>query len=134
MKQKTLDLLGVEGVMICSLFITTITLIAVCILAVKACAERLLPETPQHVNECGEPVYVRVDRVTGYSPTVSQTDSTPTITATNRQVRVGIVAISRDLEGKFPMNSSLEFIIDGKRYLVQVEDRMNKRKRIYGND
>ncbi len=97
-------------------------------LSLKAHAEKPLPETPHYVNDGGEPVYERVT-ATGYSPTVGQTDSTPFITATNKRVRLGIVAVSRDLEGKFPMNSSMEFWIDGKKYLVIVKDRMNKSKR-----
>ncbi len=129
MRQEILGYIGKEGVVICSLFAIVMNILAIIILTAKAYAERMLPETPLHINECGEPVYTKVDRVTGYSPTVGQTDSTPTITATNRQVRVGIVAISGNLEEIFPMNSSLEFWIEGKKYLVQVEDRMNKRKR-----
>ncbi len=35
--------------------------------------------------------------VTAYSPRMRETDSTPFITATNRPVRQGIVAVSRDL-------------------------------------
>ncbi|MDI6781847.1 MAG: hypothetical protein QME49_07085 [bacterium] len=95
-------------------------------MVVKACAERQLPEFPIYVSDEGEPVYDRCD-VTGYSPTVAQCDSDPLITATNKRVRIGIVAISRDLEGDFPMNSSMSFWIDGKKYMVSVEDRMNKR-------
>lgn len=35
--------------------------------------------------------------VTAYSPRESETDDTPTITASNNPVRLGIVAVSRDL-------------------------------------
>ncbi|WP_051694435.1 3D domain-containing protein [Desulfohalovibrio reitneri] len=35
--------------------------------------------------------------VTAYSPREQETDSTPTLTATNNKVRHGIVAVSRDL-------------------------------------
>lgn len=122
-KERIVNMLGKEGVMICGGFIFILTILATVFLSMKACEGQLLPETPQHVNECGEPVYHRVSRVTAYSPT----DSTPLITATNKGVRFGIVAISGDLKGKFPMNSSLAFWIDGKKYVVQVEDRMNKR-------
>lgn len=39
----------------------------------------------------------RVLTVTAYSPRIRETDDSPTITATNRPVRHGIVAVSRDL-------------------------------------
>lgn len=39
----------------------------------------------------------KVVTVTAYSPRESETDSTPFITASNGQVRPGIVAVSRDL-------------------------------------
>ncbi len=128
MKQKMIELLGADGVLICSVFVFILGCIAICILSLKAYAENLLPETPHYVNDGGEPVYERVT-ATGYSPTVTQTDSTPFITATNKRVRFGIVAVSENLKRKFPMNSSMEFWIEGKKYLVQVEDKMNKRKR-----
>ncbi len=128
MKQKMVELIGVDGVIICSLFVVILGSIAICLLSLKAYAEKPLPETPHYTNDEGEPVYERVT-ATGYSPTVGQTNSTPFITATNKRVRLGIVAVSEDLKRKFPMNSSMAFWIDGKKYIVQVEDRMNKRKR-----
>ncbi len=128
MKRKIYDTLGAECVLIYTIFLSMAVAITIIILSLKADAETLRPEVPQYVNECGEPVYRRV-KVTGYSPTVGQTDSTPTITATNKRVRLGIVAVSRDLEGDFPMNSSMEFWIDGKKYLVVVEDKMGKLKK-----
>lgn len=39
----------------------------------------------------------RVCTISAYSPTVGQTDDTPFITANNKRVRDGIVAVSRDL-------------------------------------
>ncbi|WP_174405306.1 3D domain-containing protein [Desulfovibrio subterraneus] len=39
----------------------------------------------------------KIVRVTAYSPRLEETDETPLITASNRKVRHGIVAVSRDL-------------------------------------
>lgn len=59
---------------------------------------------------------------TAYTATISQTDSTPTITASNQRVRQGIVA-----------NNCLPFgtKIKVNHRVFEVQDRMNKR---YGCD
>lgn len=69
----------------------------------------------------------RMLTVTAYSPAVGQTDSTPFITASNRRVRDGIIAVSRDLYSK-----GWEF---GRHVYVKgmgvftIEDLMHSRKR-----
>ncbi len=69
----------------------------------------------------------RLLMVTAYSPCVSQTDSTPFITASNQRVRKGIVAVSRDL-----FRNGWEF---GRKVYVKdygvytIEDLMHRRKR-----
>jgi len=73
--------------------------------------------------------YVSIEEivtVTAYEPKVSQTDDTPLITASNQTVRVGICAVSRDIEKRY----SLEF--GDKIHLEDIgtfefSDRMNRR-------
>jgi len=64
--------------------------------------------------------------VTAYNPVVAQTDSTPTITASNKRVRPGIVALSRDLEKEFGFKFGDTVVIEDHGSFV-FEDRMNKR-------
>jgi len=64
--------------------------------------------------------------VTAYNPVASQTDSTPQITASNKHVRPGIVALSRDLEYEFCFKFGDTVVIEGIGCFV-FEDRMNKR-------
>jgi 3D (Asp-Asp-Asp) domain-containing protein len=47
--------------------------------------------------------------VTGYSSTPDQTDSTPFVTASNRRVRPGIVALSRDLLREYTPGAPFSF-------------------------
>lgn len=68
---------------------------------------------------------IKVD-VTAYSPTVGQTDSTPFITASNKYVSEGYIAISRDLE-KYLSFGDKVFIKDIG--IFEVQDRMNRRWR-----
>jgi 3D (Asp-Asp-Asp) domain-containing protein len=63
---------------------------------------------------------------TAYNPVPSQTSETPTITASNKKVREGMIALSRDLEEKY------NFVFGDEVYLLGLgkfvfEDRMNKR-------
>jgi len=44
---------------------------------------------------------------TAYNSTPGQTDSTPFITATGTRVRLGVVALSRDLLGRFPYGTRI---------------------------
>jgi 3D (Asp-Asp-Asp) domain-containing protein len=64
--------------------------------------------------------------VTAYNPTVTQTDSTPQITASNKRVKPGIVGLSRDLEEEFGFQFGDTVVIEGIGRFV-FEDRMNKR-------
>lgn len=64
--------------------------------------------------------------VTAYNPIVTQTDSTPQITASNKRVNPGIVALSRDLEEEFGFQFGDTVVIEGHGSFV-FEDRMNKR-------
>lgn len=79
--------------------------------------------------------------ITAYNPLPEQTDDTPDITATGRRVREGYVAVSRDLEDRFPMGSTARLLVvceitaagdcaedDGRLFEVEVQDRMHRRK------
>jgi len=64
--------------------------------------------------------------VTAYTASVEETDDTPFITASNQQVRVGICALSRDIEKDFGLKFGDEIIIEGLGKF-EFQDRMNKR-------
>ena len=71
---------------------------------------------------------------TAYNSTRGQTDSTPFITATGTRVRSGVVALSRDLLGRFPYGTRLTIEDLSGRYsgylrgrVFVVEDTMNVR-------
>lgn len=71
---------------------------------------------------------------TAYNSTPGQTDSTPFITATGTRVRSGVVALSRDLLGRFPYGTRLSIEDLSGRYsgylrgrVFVVEDTMNVR-------
>lgn len=57
----------------------------------------VVPGTPS-VGPVANPVFTV--KATGYNSHVSQTDSTPDITATGTKTRFGIIAVSRDLLGE----------------------------------
>ena len=80
---------------------------------------------------CAEPISViRVHvTLTAYSARKCETDSTPTITASGKKVRPGIVALSRDLETLFGFKFGDKVILEGHGPLV-FEDRMHKRKKL----
>jgi 3D (Asp-Asp-Asp) domain-containing protein len=44
---------------------------------------------------------------TGYNSSVSQTDSTPRVTATGARTRFGVIALSRDMLGSIPYGSQV---------------------------
>ena len=67
-------------------------------------------------------------RVTAYNPVGSQTDSSPLITASNKRVRIGMVALSRDLEREFGFRFGDTVYLYGIGRFV-FEDRMHRRKR-----
>jgi len=75
-----------------------------------------------------EPIKVHVT-LTAYSARKCETDSTPTITASGKKVRPGIVALSRDLEALFDFKFGDNVILEGHKTLT-FEDRMHKRKKL----
>ena len=70
-------------------------------------------------------------KLTAYNAEESQTDSTPNITASNRKIRKGWCALSRDIEKTLSLKFG-DFIIvsiDGRYYgKYEFQDRMHKRK------
>lgn len=66
--------------------------------------------------------------VTAYTPSVEECDSTPTITASNKKVQVGYIALSRDLEKRFNFKFGDKLFLIGQGYL-EFQDRMHYRKR-----
>lgn len=63
--------------------------------------------------------YIKTAIITGYSSTEDQTDSTPFLTASQKQVKKGIIACPREI----PFGTKVE--IEGKTYIC--EDRMSKK-------
>lgn len=64
--------------------------------------------------------------VTAYSPTVRECDSTPYITAFNKRVKSGTIAVSRDLERVHGWKKGNMVHLEGIG-TFEVWDRMNKR-------
>jgi 3D (Asp-Asp-Asp) domain-containing protein len=67
-------------------------------------------------------------KVTAYNPVPSQTDSSPFITASNKRVSGGMIALSRDLEREFGFRFGDTVYLYGLGRFV-FEDRMHRRKR-----
>ena len=84
--------------------------------------------------------------MTAYNPLVEQTDSTPFEAASGKTVREGYVAVSKDLESRFPLGSFIEIVIVceinqkgdclnseseqvGDIFRLKIEDRMHPRKK-----
>jgi len=67
-------------------------------------------------------------KITAYSARVQETDSTPNITASNKRVRVGYVALSRDLERDFNLRFGDKIHIH-KIGTFEFQDRMHRRKK-----
>ena len=67
-------------------------------------------------------------KVTAYNPVRAQTDSSPLITASNKHVRIGMVALSRDLEREFGFTFGDTVYLYGFGRFV-FEDRMHRKKR-----
>lgn len=86
------------------------------------------------LQECfGAPVELSQVRtlpvtLTAYSSTEDQTDDTPYITASNKPVRNGIIAVSHDLMTEWGLNFGQRVLIPGHG-LYEVQDRMNRRWR-----
>lgn len=73
--------------------------------------------------------YIRIPvSVTAYTATPSQCDSTPHITASNIRVRLGIVALSRDLERQFDLKFGDKLVLEGLG-VFEFQDRMHSRWR-----
>ncbi|MBG97709.1 hypothetical protein CL659_01130 [bacterium] len=84
--------------------------------------------------------------MTAYNPLPEQTDSTPFEAASGKIVREGYVAVSKDLESRFPLGSFIEIVIvceinqegdclgsesqeKGDFFRLKIEDRMHPRKK-----
>ena len=69
-------------------------------------------------------------KVTAYTASVDECDDTPNITASNKRVKVGYIALSRDIEKDFGyiFGDEIEIERRGKKYIFIFEDRMHKRK------
>jgi 3D (Asp-Asp-Asp) domain-containing protein len=64
--------------------------------------------------------------LTAYSSTEDQCDDTPHITASNKPVRNGIIAVSNDLMEEWGLTFGQRVLIPGHG-LFEVQDRMNRR-------
>ncbi len=67
-------------------------------------------------------------KMTAYSARACETDSTPNITASNKRVKEGYVALSRDLERDFNLRFGDKINVHGIG-TFEFQDRMHKRKR-----
>ncbi len=71
---------------------------------------------------------------TAYNALVGQTDDTPNITASNKQIFPGVLALSRELITRYGYGGNINY--GDKVWMVvpmQVEDTMNKRWRERGD-
>jgi 3D (Asp-Asp-Asp) domain-containing protein len=71
---------------------------------------------------------------TAYNAMVSQTDDTPNITASNKEIFPGVLALSRELITRYGHGGDIQY--GDKVWMVvpmQVEDTMNKRWRARGD-
>jgi len=71
---------------------------------------------------------------TAYNAMVSQTDDTPNITASNKEIFPGVLALSRELITRYGYGGDIQY--GDKVWMVvpmQVEDTMNKRWRSRGD-
>jgi hypothetical protein len=69
-------------------------------------------------------------RVTFYEPHPDQTDSTPTINASNERVKIGTCAVSRQMEKDFELEFGDSIYVDGLGFF-HFKDRMNKKIKGY---
>jgi len=69
--------------------------------------------------------------VTAYTSSIQETDSTPFTTASNKRVRKGFIAVSRDLLTLIPLGTKVYVNTGLEEYdgWYKVEDVMHKRKR-----
>ena len=74
-----------------------------------------------------EDLYIFVPvTVTAYTACERECDSTPSITASNKQIYLGVIALSRDIEKDFNIVFGDVVHLQGLGHFV-FEDRMNKR-------
>ena len=64
--------------------------------------------------------------VTKYNAVKEQTDDTPTITASNKKIKKGMIALSRDLEEELGLKFGDKIHLTGMGTFI-FEDRMNKK-------
>lgn len=67
-------------------------------------------------------------KITAYSARVQETDSTPNITASNKRVKEGYVALSRDIERDFGLRFGDKIHVHNIG-TFEFQDRMHRRKR-----
>ena len=67
-------------------------------------------------------------KMTAYSARVCETDSTPGITASNKKVKEGYIALSRDIERDFSLHFGDKVYVNGIG-VFEFQDRMHKRKK-----
>jgi 3D (Asp-Asp-Asp) domain-containing protein len=88
-------------------------------------ARKLMVEEVRLLQEALSAPPVRVVTVTAYNPTTDQTDSDPLVAASMRKVRLGTIAVSRDLFDQgwvFGRKVRIEGI-----GIFEINDLMNKR-------
>ena len=71
--------------------------------------------------------YKEIKEVTAYSARISETDSTPLITASGQKVREGIIAVSRDLYSN-GWTFGKKVIISGMG-VFEIQDKMGRTRR-----
>jgi 3D (Asp-Asp-Asp) domain-containing protein len=74
----------------------------------------------------GKPVYSLPVTATGYSAREEECDGTPEYTASMTPSRVGVIAVSKDLEDEIGLKMGQMVLIEGMG-TFRIEDRMNKR-------
>jgi 3D (Asp-Asp-Asp) domain-containing protein len=90
--------------------------------------ERSVEEALEQANFLERTLMLVPVVVTAYNPLESQTDSTPHLTASNKPVRPGMAALSRDLEEELGFTFGDMVVLKGIGSFV-FEDRMHKRWR-----
>ena len=83
-------------------------------------------EIPTIIEQEKFSIYKTVCKITGYNPTIEQCDDTPNITASNKAVRLGMVAVSRDLEEHYKLSFG-DYVYIKDLGLFEFQDRLHKR-------
>ena len=80
-----------------------------------------------HAQTIGEELYTLIPvTVTAYTACPSECDSTPFITASNKTIYIGVIALSRDIEKDLGLKFGETIYVKGIGHFT-FEDRMNKR-------